>query len=123
MTVSALKHRISEEFSMIHHTPNGITRDDFTKDGLKLENIYKKIKQSIEDGQCTKTDRIHKLFPPRSQIKKNFCNKLITLNLIDANTNISNIKVRTLISLLEKVVDVPSTKDNSITREDLRGED
>lgn len=109
---------------MINHKPNSITRDDFTEDGLNLESIYNKIKQSIEDGQCTKTDPIHKLFPPKSQITLDFYTKLKTLNLIDANIkNTNNIKIRALINLLEKVVDVPSTKDNSITRDDLRDED
>jgi hypothetical protein len=109
---------------MINHKPNSITRDDLTEDGLNLESIYNKIKQSIEDGQCTKTDPIHKLFPPRSQIRLDFYTKLKTLNLIDANfKNTHGIKIRTLINLLEKVVDVPSTKENSITRDDLRDED
>ena len=124
MTISGLRNRIWEEYSMINHKPNSITRDDLTEDGLNLESIYNKIKQSIEDGQCTKTDPIHKLFPPRSQIRIDFYTKLKTLNLIDANIkNTNNIKIRTLINLLEKVVDVPSTKDNSITRDDLRDED
>ena len=109
---------------MINHKPNSITRDDFTKDGLNLESIYNKIKQIIEDGQCKKTDPINKLFPPGSKIKLDFYTKLKTLNLIDANFKYThNIKIRTLINLLEKVVDVPSTKDNSITREDLRDKD
>lgn len=110
---------------MTNTKPNSITRDDFTEDGLNLESIYNKIKQSIEDGQCTKKDAINKLFPPRSHIRKDFYTKLKTLNLINIKNlkNIGTIKIQTFINSLEKVVDVPSTKDNSITREDLIGED
>lgn len=124
MTISGLRNRIWEEYSMINHKPNSITRDDFTEDGLNLESVYKKIKQSIENGQCTKTDPINKLFPPRSKIRLDFYTKLKTLKLIDADFKyVYDIKIRTLINLLEKVVDVSSTKENSITKDDLNGED
>ena len=76
----------------------------------------------MRKASVKKTDPINKLFPPRSKIRLDFYTKLKTLNLIDANKNTNNIKLRTLISLLEKVVDVPSTKDNSITRGDLTDE-
>lgn len=108
----------------MNHKPNSITRDDFTEDGLNFESIYNKIKQSIEDGECKKADRINKLFPSGSQIRLDFYTKLKTLNVIDANFKSTfDIQIGTLINLLEKVVDVPSTKENSITRDDLRGED
>lgn len=124
MRISGLRNRIWVEYFIINHKPYSITRDDFTENGLDLESIYNNSKQYTEDGQCTKTDPIHRLFPPGSQIKLDFYTKLKTLNLIDANIkNAQSIQIWTLINLLEKVVDVPFTKDNSITREDIRDED
>lgn len=107
---------------MIHNKPNSITRDDFTENGLNLESIYKKIKQSVEDGEYTKTDFVGKLFPRGSQIMLDFYAKLKTLNLIGENKYAYQLKIRGLINILEKVVYVPS-KDNTITKEDIRAGD
>jgi len=90
-----------------------------------LESIYNKIKLHLEDYPHAKRDTINKLFLPSSTIAKIFYTKLKTLNLTSKTdlSTIGGIRIQTLLNSLEKVVDVPSTSDNSITREDLIGED
>lgn len=107
---------------MIHNEPNRITSHDFTENGLNLESIHKKIKKCVDDGECTKTDLVGKLFPRGSQIMLDFYAKLKTLNLIGENKYAHQMTIRGLINILENVVDVPS-KDNSITKEDIRAGD
>ena len=89
------------------------------------ESIYNKIKLHLEDYPHAKRDTINKLFLPSSTIAKIFYTKLKTLNLTSKTdlSTIGGIRIQTLLNSLEKVVDVPSTSDNSITREDLIGED
>jgi hypothetical protein len=124
LTISSLRNKIAERLFGLH-IPSNISWDDFTRDGLNLESIYNKIKLHLENNPDAKRDTISTLFLPNSTIAKNFYAKLKTLNLtgqIDLS-KIRCIKIQTLLNSLEKVVDVPSTKDNSITREDLIGED
>lgn len=125
LKITTLKNLMVERATMILHKPNTITWNDFTRNGLNLESIYNKIKQSLEDGLFEKRDTINKLFPPGSRIGKDFYTKLQTLNLTNLTDlkKVSNTRIQTLINSLEKVVYVPSTKNNSITREDLIGED
>lgn len=90
-----------------------------------MENIYNKIKQSIEDGEFKKRDRISKLFPPSSPISKMFYTRLHTLNLTNSIDlqEVDSIRLQTLLNSLENIVDAPIIQENSITREDLRGEE
>ena len=124
LTISSLKSKIGNILN-ISHRPYYISWDDFTNDGLNLESIYNKIKLHLENNPNANKDRINSLFLPNSTIAKTFYTKLKILNLT-THTSLSTIgctRIITLLNSLEKVVDVPSTKYNSITREDLIGED
>jgi hypothetical protein len=124
LNISSLKNKIAERLFVLHK-PSNISWDDITSDGLNLESVYNKIKLHLENYPDAKRDSINKLFLPSSIIAKDFYTKLITLNLTSktALSAIGAIKIQTLLNSLEKVVDVTPTKDNSITREDLIGED
>ena len=124
LSISSLKNKIAERLFVLHK-PSNISWDDITSDGLNLESVYNKIKLYLENYPDAKKDSINKLFLPGSIIAKDFYTKLITLNLTSktALSDIGRIKIQTLLNSLEKVVDVTPTKDNSITREDLIGED
>lgn len=124
LNISSLKNKIAERLFVLHK-PSNISWDDITSDGLNLESVYNKIKLHLENYPDAKTDTINKLFLPSSIIAKEFYTKLITLNLTSktALSAIGKTRIQTLLSSLEKVVDVTPTKDNSITREDLIGED
>ena len=122
LTISSLRNKIADRLNILR---GPISWDDFTIDGLNLESLYNKIKLHLENNPNAKRDTISTLFLPSSLIAEIFYNKLITLNLT-SQTNlrtIGGVRIQTLLNSLEKVVDVPSTKDNSITREDLIGED
>ena len=122
LTISSLRNKIADRLN-ISHGP--ISWDDFTSDGLNLESLYNKIKLHLENNPNAKWETISTLFLPSSTIAKSFYVKLINLNLTSQTnlSTISGVRLKTLLNSLEKVVDVPSTKDNSITREDLIGED
>lgn len=124
LTISSLRNKIAERLFDLH-IPSNISWDDFTRDGLNLESIYNKIKLHLENNPDAKRDTISTLFLPSSSIAKSFYTKLKTLNLTSQTdlSTIGGVRIQTLLNSLEKVIDVPSTKDNSITRNDLIGED
>nr|YP_010692867.1 hypothetical protein P1Q94_mgp30 [Periconia digitata]WCA44866.1 hypothetical protein [Periconia digitata] len=124
LTISSLRNKIAERLFLLHK-PTKISWDDFTSDGLNLESVYNKIKLHLVYYPNAKRDTINNLFLPSSTIAKFFYTKLNTLNLTSKTdlSTIGGIRIQTLVNSLEKVVNVPSTSDNSITREDLIGED
>ena len=122
LTISSLRNKIADRFNILDGL---ITWGDFTNDGLNLESLYNKIKLHLENNPNAKRDTISTLFLPSSTITKYFYIKLKTLNLTSQTdlSTIGSVRIQTLLNSLKKVVDVPSTNDNSITREDLIGED
>jgi hypothetical protein len=124
LTISSLKNKIAERLFILHK-PSNISWGDITNDGLNLESIYNKIKLHLENNPDAKRDSINNLFLPSSIIAKVFYTKLITLNLTSKTDlgAIGAINIQTFLYSLEKVVDSSPTKQNSITREDLIGED
>lgn len=125
LRISSLKNKIADKLFIISPKPYSISWDDFTSDGLKFESIYNKIKQGVEDGQYGKKDTINNLFKHQSNIAKIFYTKLRALQwtYMKYVGQIATTRIQNLLIWLEKEVDVPSTKDNSITKADLIGED
>jgi hypothetical protein len=124
-TISSLKNNIGERLFANIPQQHFITWDDFTNDGLEIETIYNKIKQNVKEGLYDKKDRINNLFNYQSDIANTFYTRLQTLNLTNVRdfSKIPYSRIQPLLNSLEKAMDVPFPKDNSITRDDLIGED